>query len=686
MLADTYCARSRGTGVDGFREARGTRHPTRAYRRWSKLAALSALPAFAIVIGVSLAAGDGPYRILGAADPGPLVRVGAPLLRLVAEIAATVCVGALVFTAFFTRPQPSGLVAPSGYAALRTARRAALVWAVAAALLWPFDAAATAGVSLRRVLTVDGLTVLTGALEGPKAWLISAVVAGVLAVACRRTLRWQPTLVLAGVACLALLPPLAVGHSASDAGHDLATAAIMVHVPAAAVWSGTLIALLRARGMGADMASALRRYRRLAAGCWLLVALSGLADGALLAPDGTAFTTWYGLLLLIKAAVLTGIGVAIARLRRAATAPASPTPSARFARPARRLLAVELGALATAFGLSVALTNLPAPKFTARPATGEQTLLGYDLTGPPEAWRLALDWRVNLLFAPLCVVLATAYLLGVRRLRRAGIAWPAGRRLAWLAGCAVLLVATSSGVGRYAPAMFSVQAVAHMLVGMVAPILFALGAPLSLAASALRSAGDGRLPGPREWLAAIRESAALRAATNPLTSAAIFAGTPFLLYLTPAYELTVRYHWAHLAMDVVFLVTGYLFAWLVVGADPLPRPAIGPIRVGLLLAAMPAEIVLAAIIIGSSRIIGNGNASGNLYTALALPWVPSLAADQRLGGYLMLAIGAASAFAMLAALLIQWRPAASDEPDAGDDPDTRDYRAIRDALARRTGV
>jgi cytochrome c oxidase assembly factor CtaG len=42
----------------------------------------------------------------------------------------------------------------------------------------------------------------------------------------------------------------------------------------------------------------------------------------------------------------------------------------------------------------------------------------------------------------------------------------------------------------------------------------------------------------------------------------------------------------------VFLVIGCLFAWTVVGADPTPEPAPALIRLGLLLVAMPFDVVV----------------------------------------------------------------------------------------------
>jgi putative copper resistance protein D len=73
-----------------------------------------------------------------------------------------------------------------------------------------------------------------------------------------------------------------------------------------------------------------------------------------------------------------------------------------------------------------------------------------------------------------------------------------GRTVAWLSGCTVILVATSSGVGRYSMAMFSVHMGVHMLLSMLAPILLVLGGPVTLALRALPAAGVGNPPGPRE--------------------------------------------------------------------------------------------------------------------------------------------------------------------------------------------
>jgi putative copper resistance protein D len=218
----------------------------------------------------------------------------------------------------------------------------------------------------------------------------------------------------------------------------------------------------------------------------------------------------------------------------------------------------------------------------------------------------------------------------------------------------VVLLATSSGIGRYGAAMFSVHLVGHMLLSMVAPVLLVLGAPVTLALRVLPAAGPGQPYGPHEWVHALSRSTVLRVLVHPLVALPIFVASPFLLYFTGLFDAAVRFHWAHLAIDAYFLVAGYLFAWPVLGIDPLPRPLPGLARLGMLLAAMPFDTVFAAVIMTTRTVIGNGPAGANMYQALALPWVPGLLADQRIAGEAALGIGELVLFVAGFVLLLRW--------------------------------
>lgn len=634
------------------------------------------LVALGVVAVLSVVAGTWPYRALGNTDPGLLVRLGAPLLRGVSDLAATVCVGWLVFAVAFTAPQESGVLSAQGYGALLRAGRWATVWVVAALVMVPFDAASVAGQPLAKVLTPWGLVGLIDALEGPTAWLITAGVVLVVAIGARVTLRWQPTVVLLVLALFAVLPPLATEHSSSDAGHDLATAAIMIHVPAAVVWLGVLVALLwQTRRGGTALAQVAARYGRLALGCWLVLVGSGLVDAFVLVPLDELVSTEYGVLLVGKMMLVAAVGMAGVTLRRRALHRAVAGQRTGMV----GLATGELFVLAVTFAVSVGLTHLPPPAFVGHPVTADQTLLGYSLTGAPTLVRLVANWRVEVLFASLAALLAVGYLIGVWRLRRHGQRWPAGRTATWLAGCAVILIATSSGIGRYAAAMFSLHIASHMLVAMLAPMLLALGGPLTLLRAILPPASPGELPGPREWVNTLTQSPLSQLLTHPLVALSLYAVAPFVLYFTGLFDAAVRFHWGHMAINVVFLVIGYLFAWPTIGVDPAPRPMPTLARLGMLLAAMPADIIFGAVLMTTRHVIGNGPAGANMYSALALPWVHSLLADQRLAGGIALAVGEASLLVALVALLLRWQQLDT----APDSVGLAGYDSMLAELARR---
>lgn len=642
---------------------------------WSWLA-VGGLLAAGVVVAVSLLAGAPSYLQSGIRNPGTLVTLGVPLLRLAANLAATVCVGALGFTACCTRPQRSGLLSGPAYGEIRVAGWAAAAWCVAAAALVPFSAAVTAGVPLQTAST--HLVTLLGVLEPPRAWLLTAGLALVVALGCR-ALTWRPAPLLLAVAVAGLLPPIVTGHGASSLGHDLATAALVIHVPAAALWLGALLALLRQARRGAlALPEMFARYTRLGGWCWVVLVASGLVLGGVLAWP-LRIGHGYVNLLLFKVALVAVLGLLGLALRRRARRHLDTHPGG--AGRVLRLSAGELVLLLGAFGASVGLTRLPLPGFLDRVLSTPEILLGYDLAGPPTLLRLLTDWRFGVLFGSLALLLGVGYLLGVARLRRRGLPWPLGRTAAWLGGCLVLLVATSSGLGRYAAAMFSLHQASHMLIAMLVPALLVLGAPLTLLRHAGEPAGTGGLPGVVELAERLRDTPLLRALTHPVSSLLLFAGSPFVLYFTGLFNVLVQFHWGHMLIEAWFLAVGYLFFWPLIGVDRPPRPVPDLVRLGVLLAAMPADIVFGALVITTDRVIGNGPASSLFYQALDLPWVSSLLADQWLAGVLALVIGELTLLLALAVLLVRWHRAAEQDDDDGSGLGA--YRRLGDEVGVR---
>jgi putative copper resistance protein D len=664
--------------------ARGTRPGTRGGAGIIGLVAVGAAVA-ALAAGVLTALVNGPaVAVPGLSGPGELVTVGLPVVRALSEVAMVLAIGALLLAAFLVPPQRSGYLDVAGYRGLRAASAASLVWAVTAALMVPLTVADALGRPLGEVLDAGLLAQAVPRLSTATAWTLTAVVALLVLAGSRTVLSWGWTVVVFGVALLGPLPVTLTGHSATGGAHDVATDSLVLHVVAASLWIGGLVAVLAlAAARGPDrsgaLATAVPRFSRTALICWLVVGVTGTVNALVRVAPADLLTTSYGLLVVGKVAALGVLGaLGLAHRRRTVGAAAAGEVGALV-----RLGAAEIAIMLTTVGLAVALGRSEPPATGTAPPSRVEVLVGYDLTAPPTALRLALDWRFDLIFGTAAAVLALLYVLGVRRLRLRGDRWPVGRTVGWLSGCAALLVATSSGIGRYGPAMFSVHMAEHMILSMLVPILLVLGAPVTLALRALPPAGRANPPGPREWLLAGVHSPPARVLTHPLVALALFVGSYYALYFSDLFAAALPQHPAHVLMNVHFVLTGLLFFWPLIGVDPAPRRLPPAARLGIMFASVPFHAFFGVALMSSNTVIGE-----SFYRALALPWVEDPLRDQQLGGGLAWASGEIPLLLVVIVMLVQWariddRAARRDDrrADADGDADLEAYNAMLRQLA-----
>lgn len=340
--------------------------------------------------------------------------------------------------------------------------------------------------------------------------------------------------------------------------------------------------------------------------------------------------------------------------------------------------------MAATVGLAVALARTAPPEevTTESPVKG---LLGYDMPPAINPARLAGLWQFDFFFALLAVVLGGLYAAGVWRLRGRGDRWPVGRTIAWFAGLLTILVVTQTGVARYAPILFSVHMVQHMVLSMLTPILLVLGAPVTLALRALRPARIRGDRGPREWLTAILHSRATKVVTHPALVTVIFVSSTFALYFTSLFEAAMRNQLGHIVMTAHFLLSGTLFFWVLIGVDPAPTklPYVG--RLLLLFVTMPFHAFFGIAVMN----IGTPLAAG-WYRAVDPPWGVSTLTDQHTGGGIAWAFGEIPTFIVLIALALQWyvedqRQARrlDRRADRREDDELAAYNARLAALAER---
>lgn len=653
-------------------------------------------PVWPVLVGVAvlagaIAAGIGALSLAdaltatGLPNPGPVTTYGLPFLRASGEIAAVLAAGSFLFAAFLVAPQANGVLDAGGYRALRLGTASSAVWTVCAALLVPLTVSDVSGQPLREHLDPASIWSAASLIDTATAWRWTAFIAAAVTLASLPVLRWSWTPVLLAGALITLVPLALTGHSSAGGAHDLATNSLLIHLIAGALWAGGLLALLAhamRSGEHADLAA--RRFSALALWCFVAMAASGVVNALVRIQLPELVRSEYGWLVVGKFVALCVLGVIGWRQRRSGLAALKTDADAR--RPLIRLALVEAAVFGATFGIAVGLGRTPPPPLLTEPSPVE-VAIGYGFAGPPTVARVLFDWRFDLIFGTAAIVMAVLYLLGVRRLRGRGDAWPMGRTLAWMCGCATLLFTTSSGLGRYMPAMFSMHMVAHMLLSMLVPILLVLGAPVTLALRALPAAGRGDPPGPREWLLAALHSRVSRFLTNPIVATVVFVAGFYGLYLGGVFDAAVSNHAAHVLMNVHFLLSGYLFYWVVIGIDPTPRqiPQLG--KVAMVFASLPLHAFFGVVLMGMETVLGE-----SFYRSLQLSWHTDLIGDQRLGGGIAWAAGEVPLVLVMIALLIQWRR--SDQrtakrldraADRDDDADLAAYNAMLAEMARRDG-
>ncbi|HET9540283.1 MAG TPA: CopD family protein, partial [Candidatus Limnocylindria bacterium] len=408
------------------------------------------------------------WSVTGLPEAGELTRNGVVAVKVLVTVASVVCVGALLAAAFLLPRQRTGMVDDDALPALRNAAAAASVWLVTSLAAILFTTAEAIGMPAGQLALSPGkLIVAVNALEQGKAWLVTAGLVLLIVFGCQRARTWTHATGLFLLSLLALLPVAVTGHSAAGGAHDIATSSLIYHLLAAALWVGGLVAVVAlGHRRSRHLVTAVHRFSRLALVCWVIMAASGVVNVWVRVEEPIdLFTTSYGALLAAK---VVGLGVLgwFGYRHRKQTIRALTWRDDR--RPLVRLAAIEILVMFVTVGVAAALGRTPPPPRASALPSSVELLIGYDLAGPPTVARLLFDWRFELIFGALAILLAAAYLARVRRL---GKDWPVGRTVSWLAGCLVLLVATSSGIARYASAVFSMHMVQQLLLAVVAPIL-----------------------------------------------------------------------------------------------------------------------------------------------------------------------------------------------------------------------
>ena len=636
------------------------------------IAVVLAAGLLSVVVGLVIAGGADPLQF---SDPGPVVRWGGPFAKLVMNFAMATTVGSLVLSAFAGNLEERSKLS-------RVAGFAAALWAAAAAVNF-----------VMTYLSVSGSAISYGSAFSDGLWLFATQIElgtllvwnlGFAFLLSLSTLAFngrRMNAVNAAIAIAGLYPLAASGHASGDAGHALAVNSLLMHLVGISIWVGGLIALYAVfKGDNQRTAVLVSRYSTLAFVAFIMVAVSGVTSGIIRLYEPADLFSSYGLLLMLKAALLVVLGLFGARHRLGLVKKLAERSVSFW-----RLAIFELGVMGLAVGMGTALARTQTPLDAAEfvPLTPAEILTGDKL--PPELTDLAwvTVWDIDVLWMSVSLGAIALYLYGVSVLRKRGDKWPLVRTISFVSGMLVLLYVTNGAMNAYQEYLFSVHMVGHMVLSMMVPVLLVPGAPVTLLSRAQAPRKDGSW-GMREWVLWAVHTPFAWFVSHPLFAGLNFALSLVMFYYTPLFRWATEEHIGHQWMLIHFLITGYLFVQSLMGVDPQPHRTGYPIKLMLLIGTMAFHAFFGLGLMNERSLL-----LADWFGAMGRTWGDDPLADQAIGGAFAWGVGEIPTIVIALIVVTQWSRSDDRErkrldraSDRSGNRDLEDYNQMLDSLSK----
>ena len=613
---------------------------------------------------------------------GPLITSLTTVGKFISLVASFSTIGFLLAMGFLLLDD-AGKLSTSAKALRNSAAITALVWALGQGLNILTTLANILGTSLSGALDPTSLRSFISQIDLGKYMFVQLALALLICSAVSRIRTVAAANALLLLSLVGVIAPIFASHSASSGSHALAVGSLIVHVVALTFWVGGLIAITVLSAT--DRAIALPRFSALSLWAVIAVVISGSANAWARLNFQSAWNSNYARIVILKV-LLTSVLIYLGYLNRRHLSGKWQISLKNLT----RLLFIEVSIMLVTILAGARLSNMQPPlRSESSILDPGLAIAGIPTPAAPNLWRVISLYDPDALMIGVLITAVALYIKGVVILSRRGDKWPVGRTVAFALGISVIDYATSGGLGVYAKFSFEYHMIAHMALGMIAPIGIVLGAPITLALRTLPQGRNQDERGVRGTLIALLHSKPAGIITNPIVILALFDGSLFVLYMTPLFGNMMPSHLGHLVMNIHFLLAGILFFHVIIGIDPNPRKVPHIVRIVILFAAMSIHAFFAIALISTSTVIDQG-----YFASLQTPWNLDLLADQHAGGSIAWAMGEIPILMALVATFIQWmrddnretkridrnetRMAAMGEPD-----ELAQYNAYLTSLAAR---
>lgn len=166
-----------------------------------------------------------------------------------------------------------------------------------------------------------------------------------------------------------------------------------------------------------------------------------------------------------------------------------------------------------------------------------------------------------LLALPFLIVLIL-YLYAVITSNRDHKRWPLSRTVFWVSGIILAILAVSGPIANRAHIDFKAHMLGHLLLGMLAPLLMVLAAPMTLMLRTISVTIARRFT-------CVLRSWPSRMITHPIVASTLNIGGLWLLYTTNLYTLMHESNIVNFIVHFHVFMAGYVFTLSMIYIDPI---------------------------------------------------------------------------------------------------------------------
>ena len=197
------------------------------------------------------------------------------------------------------------------------------------------------------------------------------------------------------------------------------------------------------------------------------------------------------------------------------------------------------------------------------------------------------------------VLLLVVYLFAAYTSNKSKKKWPIYRTALWIVGIALALISVTGPLAEQAHTDFVAHMVGHLFLGMLAPLLLALAAPMTLLLRTLPVKVSRKITG-------ILRTRFVHFFQNPIVASVLNVGGLWLLYTTPLFTMMHENILVHIIIHIHIFLAGYLFTISIIYIDPTPYRKSYVYRSVVFIFALAGHAILSKYIyanppVGSSR-------------------------------------------------------------------------------------